>query len=39
MPGNNVAVFRIDGSSGRLTLIGSPVEVTSPACIRILTKW
>lgn len=38
MPGNNVAIFRIDGSSGRLALIGKPVEVTSPACIRILAK-
>jgi 6-phosphogluconolactonase len=38
MPGNNVAVFRIDGSSGRLTLIGSPVKITAPACIRILPR-
>lgn len=38
MPGNNVAVFRIDGASGRLTLIGRPVDITSPACIRILPR-
>jgi len=39
MPGNNVAIFRIDADSGRLSLVGEPVPVTSPSCIRILTKW
>ena len=33
MPGNNVAVFRIDGKTGRLTSVGEPVAVTLPACI------
>lgn len=38
MQGNNVAVHTIDKDSGRLTLIGSPLEVTAPACIRILAQ-
>lgn len=33
MPGNNVAVFRIDPESGRLTSAGEPVAQTSPSCI------
>ncbi len=33
MPGNNVAVFWIDGETGRLTSVGEPVAVMSPACI------
>lgn len=36
MPGNNVAVFRIDHQTGRLTSVGPPTEVRSPACIAIL---
>jgi 6-phosphogluconolactonase len=36
MPGNNVAVFRIDRRTGSLTSVGPPTEVTSPACIAIL---
>jgi 6-phosphogluconolactonase len=36
MPGNNVAVFRIDTQSGRLNLTGEPTAITSPSCIRIL---
>jgi 6-phosphogluconolactonase len=34
MPGNNVAVFRIDPASGALTSAGAPVAVPSPSCIR-----
>jgi 6-phosphogluconolactonase len=36
MPGNNVAVFRIDAQSGRLKPAGKPVSITSPSCIRLL---
>jgi 6-phosphogluconolactonase len=36
MPGNNVAVFRIDAESGRLKSAGKSVPVTSPSCIRLL---
>ena len=36
MPGNNVAVFRIDTQAGTLTATGTPIAVTSPSCIRIL---
>ncbi|MBI3865792.1 MAG: lactonase family protein [Planctomycetia bacterium] len=36
MPGNNVAVFRIDERSGKLTAVGSPVEIPGPSCIMIL---
>jgi 6-phosphogluconolactonase len=36
MPGNNVAVFRIDPQSGRLTSVGSPVAIPGPSCIMIL---
>jgi 6-phosphogluconolactonase len=36
MPGNNVAVFRIDAASGRLKAAGKPFPVTSPSCIRLL---
>lgn len=36
MPGNNVAVFRIDSSSGKLTSVGPPVSMPSPSCIRIV---
>ncbi len=36
MPGNNVAVFRIDAQSGQLTSVGSPLQIDSPSCIRIL---
>jgi 6-phosphogluconolactonase len=35
MPGNNVAVFRIDAASGKITSVGAPLEVTSPSCIMI----
>lgn len=35
MPGNNVAVFRIDSTTGRLTLAGKPLTMPSPSCIRI----
>jgi 6-phosphogluconolactonase len=33
MPGNNVAVFRIDGETGKLAPVGSPLEVRGPSCI------
>ncbi len=36
MPGNNVAVFRINGESGGLTSVGKPVEMPSPSCIMVL---
>jgi 6-phosphogluconolactonase len=36
MPGNNLAVFRIDSGTGALTSTGAPVEITSPSCIRLL---
>jgi len=36
MPGNNVAVFRIDPQSGALTSTGAPVAVPGPSCIRAL---
>jgi 6-phosphogluconolactonase len=36
MPGNNVTVFRIDATSGRLTPVGEPVAIPSPACITIV---
>jgi len=36
MPGNNVATFRIDAETGKLTASGTPVEVTGASCIRIL---
>ena len=35
MPGNNLAVFRI-GEEGGLTPVGTPVEITSPSCIRLI---
>ena len=38
MPGNNVAVFRIDPKDGALTSVGAPVSVPSPSCIRIMSK-
>ncbi|HEY0984904.1 lactonase family protein [Schlesneria sp.] len=36
MPGNNVAVFKIDGQSGKLKSVGEPISQVSPACIRLL---
>ena len=36
MPGNNVAVFRIDPQTGKLTSAGPPVPMPSPSCIRVL---
>jgi 6-phosphogluconolactonase len=36
MPGNNVAVFRIDVYTGGLTSLGPPVSMPSPSCIRVL---
>jgi len=36
MPGNNLAVFRIDGATGSLKAIGTPLGQPSPSCIRLL---
>ena len=36
MPGNNIAVFQIDGQTGKLKPAGQPIEQTSPSCIMIL---
>jgi 6-phosphogluconolactonase len=36
MPGNNVAVFRIDSETGRLISAGPVVSMPKPSCIRIL---
>jgi 6-phosphogluconolactonase len=38
MPGNNVAVFRIDADSSRLRSAGDPVVLPSPSCIRLLDR-
>jgi len=35
MPGNNVAVFRIDPKGGSLTPVGQPVSIPGPSCIKI----
>jgi len=35
MPGNNVAVFRINPQTGGLKSVGEPFEMTSPSCIMI----
>jgi 6-phosphogluconolactonase len=37
MPGNNVAVFRINPETGGLESVGEPIEMTSPSCIMILS--
>lgn len=36
MPGNNVALFRIDQATGALTSTGAPISITSPSCIMIV---
>jgi 6-phosphogluconolactonase len=36
MPGDSVAVFRIDRATGRLTPLGDPLRVTSPSSIAIV---
>jgi 6-phosphogluconolactonase len=36
MPGNNVAVFRIEPETGGLTAVGTPLAMPSPSCIRLL---
>lgn len=38
MPGNSLAVFRIDGQTGRLSPVGEPVDVTQPSAIAIVTR-
>jgi 6-phosphogluconolactonase len=35
MPGNNVAVFRIDAEEGELKKVGEPVSMPGPSCIMI----
>jgi 6-phosphogluconolactonase len=37
MAGNSLAVFTIDASSGMLEPAGNPLELRSPACIRLIT--
>jgi 6-phosphogluconolactonase len=36
MPGDNVAVFRVDRKTGRLKSAGEPVKQPSPSCIMLL---
>lgn len=36
MPGNNVAVFRIDGQTGGLASAAPPVALPSPSCIMVV---
>ena len=36
MPGNNLAVFRIDAATGGLKSVGEPLAVPSPSCLRLL---
>lgn len=36
MPGNNVAVFRIDSQAGVLKSVGEPTSIPSPSCIMLL---
>ncbi len=36
MPGENVALFRIDAETGRLTPVGDPIEMPGPSCIMIV---
>lgn len=36
MPGNNVAVFRIDAQTGALTSVGPPISMPGPSCIRFM---
>ncbi len=36
MPGNNVAVFRIDQDTGGLKSVGEPVAMPKPSCIMLL---
>jgi 6-phosphogluconolactonase len=38
MPGNSLAVFRIDRTTGRLTAVGEPIEVASPSSIAIVPR-
>lgn len=36
MPGNNIAVFRIDPKTGRIKAAGEPVKQTGPSCIMLI---
>ena len=36
MPGDSLAVFRIDRQTGRLTPVGEPVAITKPSAIAIV---
>lgn len=36
MPGDNVAIFRIDQESGRLKSVGEPMSILSPSCVMVL---
>jgi 6-phosphogluconolactonase len=35
MPGNNVAVFKINQETGALKQVGEPISIPNPSCIRI----
>jgi len=35
MPGNNVAVFRIDSATGKLSRLGTPTSMPGPSCIML----
>lgn len=37
MPGNNVAVFKIDEKTGGLSSAGTPISMPSPSCIKLLS--
>lgn len=38
MPGDNVAVFRIDPTTGKLTAAGPTIDVPRPSCVRIIER-
>jgi 6-phosphogluconolactonase len=35
MPGNSVAIFKINAETGGLNSVGEPISIPSPSCIRI----
>jgi 6-phosphogluconolactonase len=35
---NNLVLFKIDHKTGRLTQIGQPISVPTPACVKFVTK-
>jgi 6-phosphogluconolactonase (cycloisomerase 2 family) len=36
MPGDNLAVFRVDRETGKLAAIGEPATVKTPSCIAVV---